>query len=389
MSGVDVLVVAGEPPWPPVNGGRVRTGALASALASAFDVLVAAPPDMTDLDEHVGSIATSFYALPGRVRPSIRHSLSPRPRLGLTQLSPAARTALADLYRATQPRVVVFSMSYLAAVAPVPANARVVTDFANVEHQRLQSLGAVGGARHRASARLETLKARHWEPRVTRACDLAVVVDERDQEQLRAMGAANVVVVPNSAARPDAYRASPSKGNVTFIASGSYGPNIEAGRRLVEAIWPRVRAAVPDAQLRIVGHRSDSTFRWAVTHPGVDVVGSVVDISRELTRSAVIAAPVSSGGGTQLKIIEALAVGRLVVATDYGARSLPPGISDAAFVASDDEAFAALLVKALIDVPERHRREATVWRANLPDWWTATAPLRSAVEAFCREEALA
>src|SRR5258708_38757232 len=107
-----------------------------------------------------------------------------------------------------------------------------------------------------------------------------------------------------------------SRPRVIFSGSLHYPPNQEAVRNLVERIFPRVLGQVPDAQLALVGRSAPDWLRRLVaSRPGVEMVGEVPDIRPELWRAWVSAAPLSSGSGKPLKVMEALAAGVPGVAT--------------------------------------------------------------------------
>jgi hypothetical protein len=371
---LDVLIVAGEPCWPAANGGRVRTGGVALALSRDFEVAVAAPPDPSELDTHFGEPPLPTIGLPPRETASVRHSSSLAPRLGRAVLGREAVSALAKLFDRTRPRVVLFGMSYLAAVSPWPVGSEVVVDFANLEVNRLRSLASGGPPKQRVSASLEALKALRWEPRVARTSDLSLAVHGADAERLERWGA-RTLLVPNTASRPSSYVPSPREPLAVFVASGAYRPNVSAGRTLVEDVWPLVRRRIPSARLQIVGHRTASVFDWAVGRPGIEVVGTVPDMDGILRGAAVVVAPVQQGAGTQLKILEALAAGRVVVVTEYGARSVPAPLTEAAVVASSPGDFAARVADLFEDGVDRHRREHHAWEQGIPTWEETTASL--------------
>src|SRR5205085_5990423 len=102
------------------------------------------------------------------------------------------------------------------------------------------------------------------------------------------------------------------------VASAGYGPNVEGLRWLVADVWPLVTAALPSARLEIAGLGTDS-LRDELSSDGVRVVGTVDDVGAFYDGCAVVAAPVRRGGGSQLKVVEALGRGRVVVATSHSA----------------------------------------------------------------------
>ena len=348
-----ILFVAGESPWPTHNGGRARMAGLIGALRAEAPVTVAVatgrrspepPPDV--------------HALPRCGRSRMAAVAGAGPFLGRGLLDPAARDALAELARTAD--AVVVSHSYLAAELPALA-APVVVDLPNLEVHRQHSTGGLLG-------RVEALKANRWEPRVARAAAVCVCVDDADAETVTDWGAPSVVVVPNVVeSRP--CPPSPTDGHVLAVADWAYGPNAESARQLLRVVWPAVERRVPGARLLLVGRGSED----------FGGVGFVDDLDALYRAAAAVVAPATSGGGTQHKVVDAVARGRVVVTTAYGARSLPPGSAAACHVGDLVDG----LVHSLADVADRHRREDVLRAVALPGWRAAAAPLIEALDR-CR-----
>jgi hypothetical protein len=330
----DVLVVAHEAIHPTTTGGRIRVAALADVLGRTFDVRLHEPAS---------------------TRPAALAIARPVPRLGVAMLD---RRAL-DVDGAA---VVLYTHSYLEPVGP-PVAVPVVVDFPNLEVDRQRSMATTGSAPRRLLAAVEAVKARRWEPATARRAAVCVAVTEHDAGVLRSWGARAVVVVPN-AATATRCPPSPADGPVTFFANATYGPNRAAAEHLRRAVWPLVASERPNARLRICGRGTD------------DEVDDVEPVFRD---ASMLLAPIGAGGGTQLKVIEALAHGRVVVASEYSARSAPPSARDACVATVDAADMAATIVRLLDDVDDRHRRERG---AAVPTWTEACAPLVDAIAAL-------
>ncbi len=323
-----VLVVTGEPIEPTHTGGRARLAGLVGALRESFDV-----------DVHVARDGV----------PGWRQPLSLDPRLGRSVLR--RRRFDAD--------VVLAAHSYLGAMIEAR---RLVVDFANVEADRYALLARSASPVWKTVHTWERLKARRWEPAVARRAWLNVAVSSTDAATIAAWGG-DVVTVPSG--RPDwiTPTTSPADGPALFVCNAGYPPNRDAAHALA-ALWPRVRARRPSATLRIVG-RGTETLRL----DGVTVVGEVDDLGAEYARAAFVVAPVTTGGGTQLKVAEALAAGRAVVATPYSARSVPDALHGACLV-SDDLAGGVLAM-----FEDRAAYEQVALANPMPSWSDVAAPL--------------
>jgi glycosyltransferase involved in cell wall biosynthesis len=159
----------------------------------------------------------------------------------------------------------------------------------------------------------------------------------------------------------------------------SYRPNRVAGAELIHSIWPLVRSRVPDARLVIAGKDAATHFAWADGLDGVELHSDPEDAEIILAAASLVVVPVRQGGGTQLKVIEALGLGRLPVVTGYSARSIPTAVRSLCPVAESNSAMAAAICQLVETVDERHRREQLVLDAGLPDWGAACRPLLEVV----------
>lgn len=336
----------------------MRTGGIAAALARELTVTLVepfwgaqeAPPD--------GGAPPGIerIALPGAERPGvIGHFADLRPRLGLDAIDAAGRRRLRRIVEEKAPRVVLYGQSYVAAAAP-PVSMPWIVDFQNVEAQRLRSIAAASRGIHRASALWECVKAQLWERRVARQCAFALAVSPDDAAVISKWGA-EVVTVPNVPPAVEPCGRSPDRGTVLFVANVRYEPNEQAAVRLIERVWPQVRARVADAELHVIGTGTDDRLA-RLSRDGVRIGGQVADLRPHYDAAALVVAPVESGGGTQLKVVEALAYGRVVVGSPYSARSAPAQAESGVVVADDEAGLATSIVEVLTDVAARHRREA-------------------------------
>jgi succinoglycan biosynthesis protein ExoO len=189
------------------------------------------------------------------------------------------------------------------------------------------------------------------------------------------------VVVPHGAEHLP-LPPSPAEGPLLFAATMAYPPNRAAARWLVEEVWPEVRSREPALRLGLVGRLAGPALGWARGREGVDVVSDPDDVEEHYRRAALVLAPVTWGGGAQLKVVAALARARVVVATSFSARSAPDRARVGVVVADDAAAFAAAALRLWRDRSDRWARErALAERAGVPTWAEAGGPL---VEALAR-----
>jgi glycosyltransferase involved in cell wall biosynthesis len=208
------------------------------------------------------------------------------------------------------------------------ANAPVILDAHNLMTEVMRTLASIDSRRaHRCFWRWEALKTRAFEQRIVRRVDAICVTSEREAETVESWGARWPVVVPNGVDVNAITYAAPLPG-ARLLYVGHYGwrPNVEAALELIDSIMPRVRAVIPQARLSLVGGGPPAELAARVT-PGVQLTGEVEDALPHLHESRVLVVPVRCGGGTRLKVLEALAAGIPVVATPFavGGLGLEPG----------------------------------------------------------------
>jgi len=172
---------------------------------------------------------------------------------------------------------------------------------------------------------LQARKMDSFERRVMRRADWVALVTELDAEQVRAWGVQRTSLVENGV---DVDQFVPLEGKcdsdeILFLAALDWYPNLDALDYLLEDIFPLVRQASPSARLRIVGRRPPAGLKERIARcPGVELVGEVADVRPFLARAAVVVVPLRIGGGSRIKILEALAMGKAVVSTSIGAEGL-------------------------------------------------------------------
>ena len=129
----------------------------------------------------------------------------------------------------------------------------------------------------------------------------------------------------------------------------TYEPNIESVMRLVRRIMPLVWQAVPQARLFVAGSGSDALSRASPADARIHYLGFVPDLDELYARSRVICCPMINGGGTRVKLIEAAAYGKPMVATSVGAEGLAFRHDEELLLHDDDAALAEACVQLLVD----------------------------------------
>lgn len=329
-------------PWPPVGHGALqRSYHLLRAAAASHEVhlLALAPPTAAaaDLDVGAATLALRQVTSDAEIYPLPRDQRQLR-RLWLLFRGVAKGEShwerwfhsgsMVDRVREFRGRfdLVHVDSIVLAAYREAIANSAVVLNHHNLESalirtrsQTARNPGARWVLRHEAS-RLEALE-RDWVPRAA----MNLVVSDLDGERLAQLAPrANVEVVPNGV-DIEYFRADPEirpdPSTMVFAGGMDWYPNRDAMIHFARDIWPRLASSNAQRRAIIIG-RSAPTELLEVSDSRLEVLGFVPDVRPFVSRAAIYICPIRIGGGTRLKILDALAMSRALVSTDLGVEGL-------------------------------------------------------------------
>lgn len=387
-----VLFLTHRLPYSPDRGDRIRAFHMLRIMSARADVdlvsLVHDEPEAAHASDlrRICSSVTVASVSPMRSYPAALLSvLMRRPITHALLDSPEMKGALADVVRRRRPEVVLAYCSGMArfALAAPLRSIPLVLDMVDVDSQKWATLGA--GSRSargwlyrreaRCLAQFEALAAAH--ARVT------LVVNEREEAALRVLApGADIRVVGNGVDISFFACPVPSADPVVvFCGVMNYQPNAEAGLWLIRSVWPRVRAAVPQARLTLVG--SDPVpelVAHAARDESVTITGRVRDVRPYLWQAAVSVAPLFTARGVQNKVLEAVAAGLPSVVTPSVLEGLPAEVRPACLVASDPDAFAAAILHLLRQSPEERRTLSAAANVSRLSWEQRLSPLIAALE---------
>jgi glycosyltransferase involved in cell wall biosynthesis len=241
-------------------------------------------------------------------------------------------------------------------------------------------------------SKIEYEKMRRFEPAQVRRFHHVIAVSEADREAMRSMVEGSRISVVPTGVDLGQYRydpkAEPSGPLVVFTGSMDWVPNIDGVEFFCKEIWPRVLEDVPEACFRIVGRDPHPRVKKLASN-SVEVTGSVPSIIDHLREAAVFVVPLRIGGGTRIKIYEAMAVGKATVSTTVGAEGLDVRHDRDILLADDPTSFSEAVVSILQQDSLRRRLEAAAAAtAARYDWSVITEKfaevLRTTIEAAGR-----
>ena len=179
--------------------------------------------------------------------------------------------------------------------------------------------------------------------------------------------------------------------HLVFTGSMDWIPNEDAVTHFCHDVLPLVRAEIPDVTLAIVGRAPTPAVQRLAEIPGVDVTGRVDDVRDYIAAAAAYVVPIRIGGGTRLKIFEAMSMAKAVVSTTVGAEGLPVTHGRDVIIADDPHAFAA----SVLDVLRNPARRVQLERAARDlvvahyDWAAVSQQLDAALTTAAEKRAAA
>jgi glycosyltransferase involved in cell wall biosynthesis len=360
-----VLWAAAPCPVPPSDGNRIRHFHLLREVALRHEVTLVCPLDSSAPDGRLQTICTELRTVPASSRGQRSRPAAIRRRLPAC-IVPAS---IDELVQAAAPGEfdVAFGALWMTPVLTAARARRTVVDDQNFEREKYARLFRHERLGRRKLARLlDVVEVGRFERAALAGADAITVCSARDAALLaRIDGGRPSHVVPNGVDL-DAIGFHPGPRDpdtVVFVGSLAYEPNADAVRLLTRDVLPRIWRDRPQVRALIVG-RSDGEIDRSLRDPRIEVTGEAPSPLPYLHRAALTVLPLRSGGGTRLKVLEAMAAGTPVVSTAVGVEGLELVAGAEAWVA-ERPADLAEGVLALLADPGRADAIARAARARV------------------------
>ena len=382
-------------PYPPDRGDRIRAFHLLEAIASRFEVTLAAIADEPVAPSTLAKLESLCQqVLLAEARPIQRRAFAAKALFTGQAITPWAmydRTLARHLMRlhALAPfdtvltyctGMVGYTKALYDASLAAQCNFRHVLDLVDVDSLKWANYAEQTRGPMRLVYQAEARRLREVEAGRVVPFDTVAVISDDEAARYRehVTDQHQPVVVGNGV---DLDRFTPGKPTdepvLMFTGVMSYKPNIDAVTWFARRVMPRVLAAVPSARFEIVGKSPTPEVIALGELPGVRVVGPVADTSDSLRGAAVGVAPMKLAPGVQNKVLEAMACGLPVVCTSPAAKGIDATPNEHLLVCDDESGFAAHCARLLLSPAERGRlggaaRQRVQARYH---WAAATAPM--------------
>ena len=389
-----ILFVASRPPYPPIQGDRLRAYHFLRHLAPRHRVTLVAPvtrPLSPAAHAANAALAETWVPVPIPRRwwalAALRYPFHAWPLQTLLFAAPALLRTVRNLVTRTPYDLVHVQLARLGPVAQVlPQHLPRVLDFIDALSLNMARRAAQEPWPHSTFFRLEARRMARYERSLIDAYTQQVITSAADRAAIGDFPTLHVI--PNGV-DVDAfpfYAGPREPGLIVFTGRMGYFPNEEAAVFFATQVFPRVRQAVPQARFVIVGADPTPRVRSLARQPGVEVTGFVPRVQDYLHRAQVAVAPMRSGTGIQNKVLEAMAAGAPVVATPHALGGIAARPEEHLLVAEDAAGLAAQVVQVLQEptLGPRLARAARAWVERHHSWAQATAQLE-AVYARARQ----
>lgn len=350
-----VMIITPYIPFPLAHGGAVRMYNLMRRAAANFDlVLVSFVDDLVPVPREIHDICIEIVTVK-RFGSHLRRS-SARPDMVEEFDSPAFHAALRQTVKKWKPAIAQLEFTHMAQYAKdcAPAQTLLVEHDVTLDlHQQLLAQGEDWELRYQLNRWIP------FEQAAWREVDRVVAMSEKDRTLIQG---GRAVVLPNGV---DIERFTPGKeepepGRVLFIGSFGHLPNVLAIEYFLREVWPGLAGS--GAVLHVIAgarweyfldHYRDRV-RLNLDQPGIEVDGFVSDVRPAYRRASVVVAPLLASAGTNIKIMEAMAMGRAVVSTPGGVNGLDLAAGKDVVVTPKPEEMISAIQELLAD-PDRRR----------------------------------
>ncbi len=396
-----ILFVAPKVPWPATDGARIAIYELIRHLTARGHraaLLGFGNPEAADeLRARAGLIWAKAIAHDTSTNylKALLALLSPMPYTVSKYRSGAMASAIREAFNEERFDLVQLEGTHMAHYLGLVQGlgGRVVLRLHNVESMLAERYAKTAVFPLNLYVQEQARRMRAFEIRACKQADLCLAITQEDAERVLQLAPdASIAVSP---AGVDLERFHPQlmseePGTVVFVGALDWPPNADAIRWFRAKVWSRIVQEEPTARWIVVGKSPPADIlHWPEEDRNIQVTGYVDDIRTYLQRAAVVVVPLRSGGGMRLKILEAMATGKVVVSTPMGAEGISARNGEEIVLANADRSFSVEVIRLLRQDAERKRigKAARAWAEGY-GWGRIAADLEGEYQALVGSRSL-
>lgn len=393
------LMITNTLPYPPIAGHPIRNFNLLKRLARDHQVWLLVMMDQDDLPADVGplpDICEEIVLVPASDAGALEKPFQglqfllqgTPPELRLYETLPM-QAAVRDLIQRVDFDIIQIEDSYMARyqeAIPLTWKGKKALTFIDIASRQYDRIYRIETKKLRKLRLwLYSRMMRSWEPQYAGNFDLIITMSDIDRDLLLAANPQlEIATIPNGVDTKEFQMlppAPPASQQLVYVGNMGYRPNVDAVTYFCQDILPLIRHEIPDVEFWIVGtHPLPEVY--ALQNEFVHVTGQVEDVRPYYEQSQVCVIPLRAGGGTRLKILESMALGRAVVSTSVGCEGIDVQDGENILIGDDPQTFARHTLRLLQDEKFRQAitRNARQFVENHYDWDAITTRLITAFQ---------
>ncbi len=357
-----ILMLTPYLPYPLLSGGQIRTYNLLKKLADKHEITLFSLIKDYQEKKHLPELEKFCHQVkvfkrskrPFTAKNILTTAFSSYPFLVIRNYVPAAVSAIKEELAAKNYDLIHAETFYMMPHLP-KTDVPIILAEQTIEYLGYESYAKKAFPIFKPFLNIDVKKIKHWEIHYWQQADRLIAMSQDDKRFINDLlnEQDKVDVVSNgvdSAWFDQVKRDLPAEPTLLYVGTFKWLPNIEAVNFLVNHVWPLVKNQLPNAKLRIVGNAPTKKIKqYGFNDPQITVSGRIPDIRAAFKQAHVLVAPVFSGKGTRYKILEAMACGTPVVASETAVEGLRVKNGRHALISNQAQDIADKTVKVIKD----------------------------------------
>lgn len=356
-----ILYLTHRFPWPPNRGDKIRSYNILKYLSQFHQVALLSFKEKEDLNSNVVlnemcalvetvPLNLSLSKIKGGLKIFLKQSISVE-----TFKSKAFSEKYESLLNSFKPDAVIADSSAMA-FYPYQKQTPFYTDFMDVDSEKWRQYAALSRGPIGWVYQMESKHLADWEKLIAKKAKSTFVVSDAEKNKLlRLEPTADVQALPSGIDLDQFFptKEKPQLNQMIFTGVLDYEPNKDAMLWFCQKIWPQVLAQKPEATFKIVGKNPPKSIQSLASLKGVEVIANVPKVQPYLSQSEICVLPLRYSIGVQNKLLEAMAMGKPVVALPGAVAGVPAEIQEAVVVEKEEKLAQAIVT--LLKDPEKKK----------------------------------